>query len=170
MVYDAGFSEKFLFCAHLRPLERSKWLRNEEGRTRNDLYLAVSLVLRDLVVLLRDLLGKQGDSLHVLHGLCRKTQHEIQLYTVPSALERQRRTVYDIFLCQSLIDNISQSLGTRLRSEGQAALLNILDLAHNVKGESVDTQGRQGDIDAFAVEGIDQECHKLLEASVVTGA
>ena len=65
---------------------------------------------------------------------------------------------------------ISQSLGTRLRREGQAALLDILNLAHNVKGEGVDTQGRQGHVHAFAVEGIDQECYKLFQTSVVTGA
>ena len=89
VVYNAGFSEELLFCAHLRPLERGKWLRNKEGGTCNDLHLSVSLVLRDLVILLRDLLGEQGDPFHIFHGLCRKTQHEIQLYTVPSALEGQ---------------------------------------------------------------------------------
>ena len=40
-----------------------------------------------------DLFGKKGNSFTVLHGLCRKTQHEIQLYTVPSALECQCGTV-----------------------------------------------------------------------------
>ena len=38
-----------------------------------------------------------------------------------------------------------------------------------VKGEGVDTQGRQGHVYAFAVEGIDQECHKFFQTSVVTG-
>ena len=169
VVYDARFSEEFFLRAHLRPLERGKWLRNKEGGTCNDLHLSVSLVLRDLVILLRDLLGKQGDPFHIFDRLRRKSEHEIELYTVPAALERQRRTVQDIFLGKALIDDVSEALGACLRRKGKAALLDILHLAHNVEGERVDTQGRKGNIHALSVECVDQEGNKFLKAAVITG-
>ena len=49
-------------------------------------HLSVSLVLRDLIIMLGDLFGQTGDALpyppSVLGG---KTQHKVELYLIPAA-------------------------------------------------------------------------------------
>ena len=77
----------------------------------------------------------------------------------------------DDFLGQSLIDDIAHALGTGLRRKGQAALLDVLDLAHDIQGKGVDAQGRQGDIDTLILKFIDQEIHDALaDALIIAGA
>ena len=66
------------------------------------------------------------------------------------------------FFGQPLIDDVTQSLGTRLRRKGKAALFHILHLAHNVQRKCVNTQGRQGYIHAFALEFVNEEIDQAL--------
>ena len=59
----------------------------------------------------------------IILGLGRKAQHEIQFYFIPAALKRFSGSVENDFLGQTFINNIPHPLASRLRCEGQAALL-----------------------------------------------
>ena len=76
----------------------------------------------------------------------------------------------DIFLGKSLVDHITKTLRSRLRSKSQAAFLDILHLAHDIQGKSIDSKRRQGNIDCLITEFIDQEVYDFFELTVVTGA
>ena len=66
MVDRVGFSEELLMGIHGSPLERREGLRNEEGGADCDLALSVSLVLRDLIIMLGDFFRQIGDALDIL--------------------------------------------------------------------------------------------------------
>ena len=76
----------------------------------------------------------------------------------------------NIFLCQSFVNYVSQPLGAGFRCKGQAALFNILYLAHYIQREGVNTQGRQGDVYTLAVKLVNQEIDKSFQLCVITGA
>ena len=58
------------------------------------LHLAMALFLRNRVIVhFRHLLRKLGNALHIFHRLGRKSQHEVELYAVPAALERLGGTI-----------------------------------------------------------------------------
>ena len=66
MVDRVGFSEELLMGIHGSPLERGEGLWNEEGGADCDLALSVSLVLRDLIIVLGNFFGQIGDALDIL--------------------------------------------------------------------------------------------------------
>ena len=111
-----------------------------------------------------------GDSFHIFLCFCRKAKHKIKFYLVPSALKCFSCTVKNHFLCQTFVDNITQTLGACFRCESKAALLYILYLAHNIQGKGIDTQGWQRDIDSIAMKFFDQEVYQFLQLRVITGA
>ena len=93
MVDDIGSVQELLLGTHLRPLERRKGLRHKERSADYNLALSVSLFLRHLIITLSDLLCQPCNALHIFFGLRRMTQHKIQFYTVPAALEGLSGTV-----------------------------------------------------------------------------
>lgn len=127
-----------------------KGFGTKEGGADCDLALSVSLVLRDLIIMLGDFFRQIGDTLDILIFLGGKTQHKVEFYLIPAAGKGFAGTSQDILLGESLIDDVSHPLGTGLGSEGQAAFLDILHFAHDVQGKGVDTERRQGNIDALA--------------------
>ena len=132
MVDHAGLFQELFLRAHSCPLEGSKRLRHKKGGAGDPLDFSIPAFLGNLIIRLGDLFRKQGDPLHILHGFCGKTQHKIQFDPIPAALKGRRSACEDLLLRQALIDHIPKSLGTGLRRKGQAALLHILYLAHNV--------------------------------------
>ena len=93
MIDNIGSVQELLLGTHLRPLERRKGLRHEEGSADYNLALSVSLFLRYLIITLSDLLCQPCNTPHIFLGLSRMSQHEIQFYTVPAALEGLSGTV-----------------------------------------------------------------------------
>ena len=88
--------QKFFFCAHGHPLERGEWLWYKERGAGNDLYTAVPLLLRDLVIAGRDLVAQDRNAFHVVDGLRGKSQHKVQFYTGTACVERLAGTIDDI--------------------------------------------------------------------------
>ena len=163
--------QKFISCIHLRPLERGKRLRNKEGSACHDLYFPVPLFLRNrLIVSLGYLIGQYSNAFDIFFRFCWQAKHKIQLYLVPATLECCGRTAKDIIDRKALVDDITHTLCTCFRCKGQGALLDILHLAHNVQRKSIDTQGRQGNIDLLSVTFFDQIVDKLRKLGVITRA
>ena len=99
---------------HGRPLERREGLRHKEGGADCDLALSVSLLLRDLIIMLGDLFRQIGDALaYPLPFLGGQTQHKVEFYLIPAALKGLAGTSQDILLGQSLVDDVPQSAGNR---------------------------------------------------------
>ena len=96
---------------------------------------------------LNDLIDQFRNAQHILVRLRRQAQHEIELHAVPAPGKGLGAGGENLFLCQILIDNIPQPLGSRLRGEGQAGFADGLELFHQLPGEVVRPQGRHGQAD-----------------------
>ena len=168
---EPGLVQKFLRRVHGRPLEGSEGLGNEEGGTRYDLDLAGALLLRhSFKEGGRDLVAQLGNAADILLGFRGKPQHEIKLHPGPAAFKGHGGSLQDDLLGQSFIDHVAQPLASRLRREGQTALLHILYLSHDVQRKSVDAQGRKGNVYHFFPAGVHQEGDQLLQMGVIAGA
>ena len=154
---------------HRCPLERCKWLRYKERRACCNLALAISLILWNLIISSSNLICQNSDCLHIFLCLCRKPQHEVKLYFVPSAFKCLSGSGNDILFRQTFINDITHPLGTSLRCKCQTALTDILHLAHYIQRKCINTKRRQRYIDPLILKVIDQECHQFLQFTVITG-
>ena len=168
--HDLSPGKIILLPVHRRPLEGCERLRHEEGGRDGDLAFAVAFGLGDLVVIVADCLGQMGDALHVVLRLGRQSQHKVELDLVPAAVESRRGPLHDILFRDALVDDIAEPLRAGLRREGQGALLDILHLLHHIEGEIVDAEGRQGNIDGFCPEIVNEVPKKLRKLRVIAGA
>ena len=155
---------------HGRPLERGERFGHKERGTGCDLAFSVPVFLRDLVISACHPVGQARDLFHILFRLCGESQHEVKFDLGPTAFKGLSCTRQDLFFCQPLVDHIPHPLGAGLRSESQAALADILNLAHDIQGKGVDTKGRKGNVDPPVFELFDQECDKVIQFRVVAGA
>ena len=169
-LYNRRFVKKLPLRVHRCPLERSERLRNKERGACRNLAFSVSLVFRNLIVALCDFFCQMRDSFDIILCLGRKSQHEIQFYFIPAAFKRLSCPVENHFFCQSFVDNIPHPLASRLRCEGQAALFDILYLAHDIEGKCVDSKRRKGNIDTFFRAAVDQIVDKFRKMAVITRA
>ena len=122
-------------------------------------------------VLLRHLLGKQGNALHILHGLRRKTQHEVQLYTVPAALETPRAEPFKISssvrpLLITLRRRWEPASGAKVRLLFFTSCTLLITSRENA---SIRRDGRDT-LTPFPSKLIDQEIDESLQLRVITGA
>ena len=103
------------------------------------------------------------NALHILLCLRGQSKHKIKLYLVPAAF----KCLLAPFRITSSVSPLLMTSRSRwvagLRCKGQAALFDVLHLAHNIQGKCIDPQGRQGDIYTFVLELINQEIYKLLQ-------
>ena len=135
-----------LLRSHLRsPLERAESLRYEERRTDSDRYVAGALVKVCLAPDVDDLVTQMRDSENVLIRLSRQSEHEIQFDPVPAAGEGETASAQNVFFGNAFVDNVAKPLGAGLCGESNACLLAFGQFLHQVEGERVDTQRRQGD-------------------------
>src|SRR5699024_742331 len=104
---------------------------------------------------------------HVLLGLGREYEHEVELYFCPSALKSLSRSVEDIFFCQPFVDHLAHPLGSCLRSKCKTALPDILHSAHDIQRKCIDPQRRERDVDSLTPELVDQEKDQLLQLRIV---
>ena len=110
VIYDLCPAKVIILIVHSRPLERGERLWNKEGSTDRDLTFSVSLILRDLIITNRDLIGEFRDRTHILRSLRRQSKHEIQFHLLPSAFKCHSRAMQNDILRQSLIDHVSKAL------------------------------------------------------------
>ena len=165
-----GFFHKILLCIHWCPLKWSKRLRHKERCADVDLYLAFTLFFRNyLIIGLCDLLCQMSNSLHIVFCFCWKAKHKVKFYLIPAAFERLASTMEDHFLCQSFVDNVTETLRTGLRCKSQATFLYILHFTHNIQRKSIDPERRKRDIDRFSMELLDQEIHQFFQLGIITG-
>ena len=153
--------QEFLLGTHTRPLEWGKWLRYKEGGADGNLTFAIPLILGNFVVPFRNLFSQPRDSLLIFYCLRGLSQHKVKLHLLPAALEGLSGSFQNDFLSQSLVDHVPETLGTGLWRKGQAALADILYLAHNVQGKGVNSKGRQGNVDALISKGVNEEIYQL---------
>ena len=104
-----------------------------------------------------------SDTFHIILGFGRKSEHKIQFYFIPAALKSFSGTFQNHFLGKTFVDNITQSLRTGFRCEGQAALFDILYFLHDIQGESIDSKRRERNIHASSVTLFHQEIYQFRE-------
>ena len=151
------------------PLKRCEGLGNEEGGADRNLAFAVSLLLGNLIIALCNPFRQPGNALLVLLRLRGKAQHKIQLHLIPAALKGIPGALKNHFLRKAFVNNIPQALGAGLRRKGNAALADILNLAHHIQRKSVNPQGRKGDIYALLTEIFHKVGHKLRKPGIIAG-
>ena len=157
VIYGMGKIKIIIIMEHARPLEGGKWLCHKEGGAYSNLTPAVSHVLWNVVIIYRNTFCKMGDFLTVFFSFAGKSQHEIKLYLVPSALKSLGGALHYILFRDSFIYNITESLRTRFRSKCKRTLLHILNFVHNIKGERIDSKGRQGNVDFFLISKVNEK-------------
>jgi len=72
--------------------------------------------------------GKVGYAGKIVACFCGKADHEVQFYRSPAGIKDTSRRRDKVFFSISLIDDISQSLGSRFRGKGETRLSDPLDL------------------------------------------
>ena len=126
--------QKLLFRALWCPLKRCKRLWNKERCTSDNLHLASPFFFWYCIIKgNRNLVGKLRNSANILLCLRWQPQHKIELNPIPSTLKCQSGTLYNIFFCQTFVNNISQTLASCLRRKCQATFSHILYLPHHIK-------------------------------------
>ena len=160
-VDDICLIQEFLLGTHARPLEGRKGFRHKEGGADGNLTFAIPLILGNFVVPFCNLFSQPRDRLLIFYRYRGLSQHKVKLHLLPAALEGLSGSFQNNFLGQSLVDHVPETLGTGLRRKGQAALADILYLAHDVQGKGVNAKGRQGNVDAFISKGVDEEIYQL---------
>ena len=148
-----------LLGIHSCPLERCKRLWHKDRSTCYNINLAFSLFLRNRIIFSGNLVRQNGNFLNIIIGLSRQSQHKIKLHTGPASPEGIHGAVQNIFLGQSLINDISHSLGSCLWSKGQTALSHILHLRHNIQRKCINTQRRKCNIDPVFAALVNQPVH-----------
>ena len=131
------FALDLLYAALRHPLERGERLRDEARDADGDAQVIAPL---DLMIELVDAVRQIGDALQVFIRFRRKAHHEVELHLFPAIFEGIRTGAHDVFLRDTLIDNIAHTLRTGFRCQCETALSDLLDLFRDVDGEAVDTQ------------------------------
>ena len=119
------------------------------------------------LVFLRHLLRQSGNPHNILISFCRQSHHEVQLDLLPALLEGSFHRSHEIFLCNALVDNITEPLGTCLRCKGQAAFPDLLHLMCQINGKAVYAQGWQGKAHLFILEIRKQVIYQLPKAGII---
>ena len=161
-------AEIFLNADLRLPLEGAVGLGDKAGSGDGDLHAPV-LVLRILPPAVEHLIGHLRDAHDVLVCLRGQAQHVIELHAVPAALKGDAAGVQQILLGDVLVDGVSQPLASALHGKGQAAFSHLLQPLHDLHGEVVRPQGRQGQADAPLLAVVQQPVTELREGSVVAG-
>ena len=137
---------------HLRlPLEGAVRLGDEAGRADGYPHAAL-LIGRILPPDVQHLRGKVGDAAHVLIRLRGQAEHEIELDSVPAALEGYAAGVQQVVFRYVLVYDVAQALRPGLGREGQAAAPYLLQAAHELHGEVVRAQGGQREADILRLK------------------
>ena len=79
---------------------------------------------------LDDLVHQLGDAQHILVGFRGQTQHKVELYVVPASGKGLGAGIQNFVFGQILVDHVPKPLGARLRSKGQTAFPDGLQLFH----------------------------------------
>ena len=132
------------------PLEGGVGLGDEPAGGYGDADAAL-LVLGALPPCVHDPGGHVGNAQHILVRLRRQTQHEVQLHGAVPAGKGGAAALQQVVQRHVLIDHIPQALRTRLRRKGQAGLAALGQTLHQLHGEVVRPQGRQGQADMALV-------------------
>ena len=85
-------------------------------------------------------LGELGDAAHVVLGLARQTDHEVELQAPPAEVGEEPRGVEQLVLPVLLLDHVAQALRARLGREREAGLPHAPDLLEDGRGESASTR------------------------------
>ncbi len=115
--------------------------------------------------------GQLGDGVHVLHGLRRVADHEVELDGGPAAAEDLLGGPQQVLGGDGLVDHVAQAVGGGFGGEGEAAASPAAgQLLHQVDREAFDAQAGQADAQLLvAVPGHDR-LHQLGHAAVVAAA
>jgi hypothetical protein len=110
-----------------------------------------------------------GDADHVLLGLAREPDHEVELERPPAEVGEEPRRLEQLVLPVLLLDHVAEPLRARLGGEREAGLPHAADLLEDGGRERVDARGRQRDRDALGDEAVHQLLQHGVHAAVVAG-
>ena len=99
------------------PLERCVGFGNEGGEAQSDIP-APRVALENR----RYLFDQLGQFLKILLALRRMADHEVELHAGPTSRHCPVHGRENVFLCNPLVDHVTQPLASGLRSEGEAGL------------------------------------------------
>ena len=126
--------QEFFFGAHGRPLKGRKRFWNKKGGAGDNLHSAIYPLFfgHSLEEDSCNLVGELSDSSDIFWRLGGQSQHKVQFYPGPAARKGQGGAFQNDFFGQSLIDHVPKTLTAGFRGKGEAALFDILYLAHDI--------------------------------------
>src|SRR5213080_170268 len=100
----------------------------------------------------RDARRQLGDAAHVLLGLARKADHEVELQAPPAEIGKQACRTEQLLLAVLLLDHVAQPLRASLGREREARLPHAADLLQDARRERLDTGRGERDRHALGDE------------------
>ena len=161
------FPVEFFFGILAYPLERGIGFGDEIGHTDRD---PGSHMACDFLIFPLDLLGQFRNGQYIFVGLCRQSDHEVQLHLGPAVFKSRSHCMHQVVFRHTLIDHIPHPLAPSFRSEGQAAFPHRLDFLGQFHGKTVDPQGRQGNAHPILPEIPQQLPDQRLQMGIIRGA
>ena len=80
------------------------------------------------------------DAQQVLVGLCRQTQNEIQLHSVPAVRKHLLGCSQNLLFRDVLVDHVTQALRTRFGRECEASRAHLAELVEQIFTQSIGAQ------------------------------
>ena len=124
----------------------------------------------NLLVLSSYLLRQLGNPHNILVSFCRQSHHKIQLYLLPALTESRLCSSHKVFLSNTLVDNIPQSLSTSLWCKGKTTLAHLLHFVSQINGKAIYTQRWQRKAYFFILEITKQIIYQLSQAGIIRRA
>jgi hypothetical protein len=149
------------------PLKRREGLRNKGGRTDGDFY---TLPLRFVGICVKGvdhLLSQLRDSGDILQRFRRQPDHKIELDGCPATLKRGIDGFHQLFFRDVFIDNVPQTLCSRLRRKSKTAATDGFDFGHQLRGKIIDPEGRQRNAGVLLFRPCMEPVDQLVQLGVV---
>lgn len=129
------------------PLEGCVWLWYKAGDGDRDLDAAPSL---DFLIQIDDFLCKICNADDVFVRLRREPHHEVKLDLPPALTKCRAAGLEEIFLRDTLIDDVAHALCAGFRCKGKSRLSDLLHFVCKIDGKAVDAQRWQRKTDLFS--------------------
>ena len=163
LAQDPLASHEFL-GGHAVPLEGGVGFRGEIADRQ------VELEAADIAHLETQPLHRVGDAVHIVIGLTRQADHEIELDLSPAITHRRLDALAELLIRQTLVDDVAQALGARFRRKGESALTGAAQDVGDVVVKAIDALTRQRQADVVLLQAIAELHPDGGQGEVVTAA
>ena len=154
-----------LFPVHPAKLERRERLRHERRGGEGHLGPRPAQLPPEARHAAREI----DQRVHVLVGLGREPDHEVELDEVPAGLEGEARGAEDLLLVEVLVDHVPQPLRAGFGGHREAGLAHPLDLRRQLLAERRGVQRGEPDRDAARRHLVHQRRQQREHRAVLAG-